>query len=154
MTTQFKNWRCLGTTDPLENRCFGLRRPQKLTKSSPSIWNLLHNVKDFVKFCGLLRKHELYLCTLSPKDKIMGHILKLWLPTRRVVTLSLRELEWVLLRGNYIKKGLHNNNKSGFYTRINMYPRVRGQLICIYTWLILFRRFWYDYLRFQEITVF
>ena len=38
-----------------------------MTKSLPLIWDLLHNVKtqidgeDFVNFCGLLRKHELYL---------------------------------------------------------------------------------------------
>ena len=36
-----------------------------MTKSSPSIGHLLHNVsqidsEDFVNFCGLLRKHELY----------------------------------------------------------------------------------------------
>ena len=43
--------------------CF-LRRPQKLTKSSWSIWRLLSkcqiDVEDFINFCGLLRKHELY----------------------------------------------------------------------------------------------
>ena len=153
MTTQFKNWRCLGTTDPLENRCFGLRRPQKLTKSSPSIWNLLHNVKDFVKFCGLLRKHELYLCTLSPKDKIMGHILKLWLPTWRLVIILLREWEWVLLRGNYIKKRFAQQQQEWVLHK-NKYAPLRAWATYIHTWLILFRRFWYDYLRFQEITVF
>ena len=35
-----------------------------MTKSSPSIWHLLHNIKSTVKissiFYGLLRKHELY----------------------------------------------------------------------------------------------
>ena len=42
--------------------CF-LRRAQKLTKSSPSIWRLLSKCQidgeDFVIFGGLLRKHEL-----------------------------------------------------------------------------------------------
>ena len=46
-----------------------LRRPQKLTKSSPSIWRWLiwHLLskrqidgENFVNFCSLLRKHELY----------------------------------------------------------------------------------------------
>ena len=44
------------------NSCF-LRRPQKITKSSPSIWHLLGkrqiDGEDFVIFYGLFRKHEL-----------------------------------------------------------------------------------------------
>ena len=32
--------------------CF-LRRPQKFTKSSPSIWHLLHNVKSLVKIFSI-----------------------------------------------------------------------------------------------------
>ena len=43
--------------------CF-LRRPQNLTKSSPSIWRLLDG-EDFVNFWGLLRKHELYSSLLT-----------------------------------------------------------------------------------------
>ena len=47
-----------------QSSCF-LRRPQELMKSSSSIWDLQHNVKsdgkDFIKFCGLLRKHKLDL---------------------------------------------------------------------------------------------
>ena len=47
-----------------QTSCFQWR-PQKLKKSSPSIWHLLHNVKStvniFVNLCGLLRKHEIYI---------------------------------------------------------------------------------------------
>ena len=46
----------------IKSSCF-TRRPQKLTKSSPSIWHYVVrcqiNGEDFVNFCGLLRKHEL-----------------------------------------------------------------------------------------------
>ena len=49
-----------------QSSCF-LRRPQELMKSSSSIWDLQHNVKsdgkDFIKFCGLLRKHKLDLAS-------------------------------------------------------------------------------------------
>ena len=45
-----------------KSSCF-LRKPQKLTKSSPWIWHLLSkrqiDDEDFVNFCGLLWKHEL-----------------------------------------------------------------------------------------------
>ena len=37
-----------------------LRRPRKLTVSLT--FTTLHSVKSTVNFCGLLRKHELYLC--------------------------------------------------------------------------------------------
>ena len=47
-----------------------------MTKSSPSIWHLLESIngEDFINFCGLLRKHELYkyvpiFCELPDKQK-------------------------------------------------------------------------------------
>ena len=41
------------------------KKPQKLTKYLLSIWQCIRNKcqidsEDFVKFCGLLRKHEFY----------------------------------------------------------------------------------------------
>ena len=47
-----------------------LRSQQKIAKSSPLIWRLLSKCQidgeDFVIFCGLLRKHELYYQGMQP----------------------------------------------------------------------------------------
>ena len=50
------NWKVVmslvETSIDVQNSCF-LRRPQKLTKSSTSVWHLLHNVKLTVKILSI-----------------------------------------------------------------------------------------------------
>ena len=97
--------------------CF-LRRPQKLTKSSLSIWHLLckHQIdgEDFVNFCGLLRNTNFIgtcftsLACFFVRKNLLN---KSWVPIQNLLFRNWLLKQWA----RYVKQ---KSEKQGRYVSI------------------------------------